>query len=151
MTAVVRKAYPEDAPRVYEVEKACSSRPWSEEQLLEEIEFPHAYTCVCETDGAIAGFATMQVAAEFAHINEFGVLPQYRRRGFGRMIMEDLLRECVARRCESISLEVRESAVPARNLYGSLGFRQEGIRKRFYHEPEEDALVLVKKLTEEDN
>jgi ribosomal-protein-alanine N-acetyltransferase len=150
MTAELRKARPEDAPQVYEVESACSSRPWSEQQLLEEIEFPHAYTCVCETDGKVVGFATMQIAAEFAHINEFGVLPEYRRNGFGRMIMEDLLEKCRESGCTHLSLEVRGSAIPARNLYGSLGFRQEGVRKRFYHEPEEDALVLVKELTEED-
>lgn len=151
MTAVIRKARPEDAPQVYEVEKACSSRLWTEEQLLEEIEFEHAYTSVCEVDGKVAGFATMQTAAEFAHINEFGVLPAYRRSGYGRMIMHDLIRECSQRGCTHLSLEVRESALPARNLYGSLGFRQEGIRKRFYHDPEEDALVLVKEITEEDS
>ena len=121
----------------------------SEEQIREEIEFPQAYTCVCEADGLIVGFATMQTAAEFAGINELGVLSEYRRRGIGRMIMEDLLRECASRGCDHVSLEVRRSNAPAKNLYRSFGFSEAGVRKDFYRDPQEDALVLVRNIKEE--
>jgi len=149
MNAVVRKALDEDAPAVYAVERECSSHPWTEEQILEEIRFAQAYTCVCEAEGEVTGFATMQTAAEFAHINELGVLPAFRRRGYARMIMQDLFREGLDRGCEMISLEVRKSNTAARNLYGSLGFSDAGTRKRFYRDPEEDAVVMIKELKEE--
>ena len=149
MTANVRRALPEDARDVSLIELACSRHPWTEQQLREEIEFPQAYTCVLEADGRAAGFATMQIAAEFAHINELGVLPEFRRNGFGRLIMTDLIREARSRGCEQMFLEVRQSNVPARNLYGSFGFGHAGTRKRFYREPEEDALVLILDLKED--
>ena len=149
MTLEIRKALPEDATAVYVVEAAIASHPWSEEQIREEIEFPQGYTCVCETDGVVVGFAIMQTAAEFAHINELGVLPGYRRMGIGRMMMEDLIRECTERGCDHISLEVRSLNEPAKALYGSYGFRQEGVRKGFYRDPADDALVMVKILKEE--
>ena len=136
MSIVIRKALPEDAAAVYEIESGISRHPWSEDQIREEIEFVQAYTCVCEADGRIVGFAIMQNAAEFAHIN-------------GRMLMEDIIRESLNRGCEFISLEVRESNDPAQALYRSFGFRQEGLRKGFYRDPQEDGLVLVKKLKEE--
>ena len=65
------------------------------------------------------------------------------------MLMEDIIRESLDRGCEFISLEVRESNDPAQALYRSYGFRQEGLRKGFYRDPQEDGLVLVKKLKEE--
>ncbi len=150
MTYIIRKALPEDATAIAEIDRICSVRPWNEQQFREEIEFPQAYTCVCESeDGAVTGFATMQTAAEFAHINEFAVHPDHRRRGLGRRLMEDLIRECSERGCGSVSLEVRGSNIPARTLYGQFGFRQEGIRKNFYIKPDEDALVLVADIKSE--
>ncbi|MBP1555863.1 MAG: ribosomal protein S18-alanine N-acetyltransferase [Oscillospiraceae bacterium] len=149
MSTIIRKALPEDSTAVYVIENEISRHPWTEDQIREEIEFVQAFTCVCEADGRIVGFATMQNAAEFAHINELGVLASHRRRGIGRMLMEDIIRESLERGCEFISLEVRESNDPAQALYRSFGFRQEGLRKGFYRDPQEDGLVLVKKLKEE--
>ena len=149
MTYTIRKALPEDAAAIYDVELAITVRPWNEGQIREEIEFPQAYTCVCEADGKIVGFATMQTAAEFAHINELGVFSEYRRRGIGRMIMEDLMRECALRGCDHVSLETRRSNTPAKNLYGSFGFREAGVRRDFYIDPKEDALVLLKDFKED--
>ena len=149
MSTRIRKALPEDAAAIYEIENEISRHPWTEDQIREEIEFSQAYTCVAETGGRIAGFATMQNAAEFAHINELGVLSSQRRRGLGRRIMEDLIREAEERGCDTVSLEVRRSNDPALSLYRSFGFRQEGVRRDFYRDPQEDALVLVKKLKEE--
>lgn len=151
MTYRIRKALPEDSAAVYYVEASVTSHPWSEDQLREEIEFPQAYTCVCEADGKIVGFATMQTAAEFAHINELGVLSDHRRKGIGRMIMEDLMKECELRGCEHVSLEVRRSNTPAKSLYGVFGFSEAGVRRDFYRDPQEDALVLVKNIKEETN
>ena len=149
MSITVRKALPEDAAAVYEIEALISRHPWTEEQIREEILFPQGYTCVSEENGRITGFAIMQTAAEFAHLNELGVLPGYRRRGSARKIFDDLFRECSDRGCDTMSLEVRCSNLPARTLYGLLGFRQEGMRKGFYRDPDENALVLVKKLKED--
>ena len=149
MSIIIRKALPEDAAAVFEIESEISRHPWNEDQIREEIEFVQAYTCVCEEDSRIVGFAIIQNAAEFAHINEFGVLASHRRRGIGRMLMEDIITDSLERGCEFISLEVRESNDPAQALYRSFGFRQEGLRKGFYRDPQEDGLVLVKKLKEE--
>ena len=149
MSMIIRKALPEDAAAIAEIDRVSSAHPWTEQQFAEEIVFAQAYTCVCDLDGRTVGFATMQNAAEFAHINELAVLPECRRMGIGRAMMEDIVRECAARGCESVSLEVRQSNLPARALYGAFGFRQEGIRRNFYREPAEDALVLVSKLKEE--
>jgi ribosomal-protein-alanine N-acetyltransferase len=72
------------------------------------------------------------------------VHPEYRRVGIARSLIEYLIDELNRRGCHSLSLEVRASNAPAIGLYEKLGFQQVGLRKNYYRNPKEDALILRK-------
>ena len=88
---------------------------------------------------------------ESCDISNIAVLPEYRRQGIGRFLLEgacDIAEKCGA---ESVSLEVRPSNVGALALYKSVGFEEVGLRKGFYRNPSEDGLILSKKLNNKEN
>ena len=76
-------------------------------------------------------------------MNNLAVLPEYRRRGFGRLLLAALVGFARAKEAVFVTLEVRESNTPAVSLYRALGFQQTGVRKNFYRDPTEDALILT--------
>ena len=143
MNLVIRKAEKEDLDFLAEIENECSGMPWTREQFEEELNFPLAYTYIAEADGNAAGFFSMHVVSDDAHLNEFGVKSEYRRNGIGRKLAEQMLNICKEKDCSVFSLEVRESAFPAIALYEKVGFVRAGKRKGFYQNPKEDAYIYI--------
>ena len=143
MNLLIRKADTGDLDFLEDIEKECSGMPWSREQFEEELNYPLAHTYVALADGEPAGFFSMHVVADDAHLNEFGVRSGYRRRGIGTALAEKMLGICRNNECSVFSLEVRESALPAISLYEKIGCRRAGTRKNFYLNPKEDALVYI--------
>ena len=86
-----------------------------------------------------------ELILEEGEIGNVAVLPAYRGRGIARRLMEKMLSDALQNEAKAFTLEVRAGNLPAIRLYESLGFVQEGIRKRFYRDPEEDALILWKR------
>ena len=83
------------------------------------------------------------VAVDEGQITNIATHPDYRRRGYGRAVVEALIKYAKNNGLDSISLEVRESNKPAIELYSQLGFKIEGKRKDFYVKPTEAALVMI--------
>lgn len=150
MNLVIRKADTGDLDFLEETEKECSGMPWNREQFEEELAFPLAHTYIAEAEGEPAGFFSMHVVADDAHLNEFAVRSGYRRLGIGMQLAEKMLEICRDNRCSVFSLEVRESAAPAVSLYEKIGFVKTGRRKGFYLNPKEDALIYIMNLEEDD-
>ena len=92
--------------------------------------------------GTILGYAVLRILADEGEIQRIGVYPHYRRQGIARKLMDAMVTFARARGVRSIALEVRESNLGARNLYDSYGFRQEAVRKGYYHNPAEDAIIM---------
>ena len=99
-----------------------------------------------EDSTCLVGFASLWVIGEEAHIITLGVHPGWRRRGIGRSLVASLLEAASEQQLSWATLEVRTSNRGAIALYESLGFQQLGKRKRYYSNPEEDGLVLWKRL-----
>jgi ribosomal-protein-alanine N-acetyltransferase len=101
------------------------------------------YFCAVGEDGTLLGYGGISLVADEAEIITVAVAPLYRRRGIARCLMEHMLRLADQTRA-SVYLEVRESNIPARNLYAALGFSETGVRKNYYTSPRENAVLMMR-------
>ena len=133
----------EAIPGAAELEKLCFSQPWSAKSLELLTNDGIGVGMVCRKDGTICAYGGMLVAVDEGQITNIATHPDFRRMGYGRAIVESLIKYAKNNNLDSISLEVRESNRAAIELYSSLGFKVEGKRKDFYTKPTEAALVMV--------
>ena len=143
-----KRIYPErlsngDLEGVAEIEKLCFSAPWSVQSLKLLTNDGIGVGMVCRKDGKVCAYGGMMVAVDEGQITNIATHPDYRRQGFGRAIVESLIKYAKMNGLDSISLEVRESNKAAIDLYTSLGFKVEGKRKDFYTKPTESALIMI--------
>ena len=125
------------------LEKLCFSLPWSRESLRLEVEENKcARYFTVRANGKVVGYGGMWLILDEAHITNIAVHPDYRNRGFGRMIMQTLMQEASRLGIERMTLEVRVSNRPAIHLYESMGFERGGVRKGYYSNNREDALIM---------
>ena len=138
----------EHLPAVAGIERAVFSAPWSE-KTLELLLTEDATGAVCLSDGEAVAYGGMLWAPGEGQITNIAVMEGFRGKGFGNAILTFLIDAARARRCELVSLEVRESNRAAISLYEKHGFAIAGKRKRFYKTPVEDALVMILELNYE--
>ena len=130
---------------VAELEAATFFEPWSEKSL--ELFLTDGGFCVVSLeDGALLSYCTVTTVLDEAQIINVATNSAHRRRGLSREVLTLVFDECKKRKITSISLEVRESNEGAIALYTSLGFTVAGVRKSFYSNPRENALVMIKNL-----
>ena len=131
-------------PQVAELEKLCFSDPWSEQSIASELDNVLALWYVALDDDRVVGYIGSQTVCGETDVMNIAVHPDYRRRGIGQILIEELIREVKNLGSISLTLEVRSSNAPAVSLYEKLGFSQVGLRKNYYRNPKEDALILRK-------
>ena len=130
--------------QVAALEKACFSDPWSENSVAGELKNPLSLWLVAEEDGKVAGYVGSQTVMDESDMMNVAVAADFRRRGIAESLIVSLVTELKARGSRCLTLEVRASNVPAIALYEKLGFSQVGLRKNYYRNPREDALILRK-------
>ena len=136
----------EHVPQVAELEKICFSDPWSEKSVAYELTNPLSCWLVAVEDGRVAGYIGSQTVMGESDMMNVAVHPDYRRRGIAERLVNDLVEALKAFESHCLTLEVRESNDSARALYAKLGFLQAGLRKNYYRNPKEDALILRKEF-----
>ncbi len=138
----IQPATPSDISSIANIEKECFSTPWSQNAILESM---NAGTCfyVAKIHNNIVGYMGLSKIAGEGYVTNIAVLPQYRRCGIGKKILEYVIEDS-KNELEFISLEVRVSNNAAIALYEHFGFEVVGMRKRFYTNPQEDALIMTK-------
>jgi ribosomal-protein-alanine N-acetyltransferase len=102
-----------------------------------------AWARVAEVDGALAGYLLAWVGAGAGHVGNLGVIPEARRRGVARALLDDLLEHAGAAGAANLTLEVRVSNFAAQALYRAFGFRLAGLRRGYYRDTSEDALTMA--------
>ena len=132
----------EHVPQVAELEKICFSDPWSEKSVAYELTNPLSCWLVAVEDGRVAGYIGSQTVMGESDMMNVAVHPDYRRRGIAERLVNDLVEALKAFESHCLTLEVRESNDSARALYAKLSFCQVGLRKNYYRNPKEDALIL---------
>ncbi len=142
MNISFRLMAPEDADAVEVVEKACFAIPWSRESFWKAA--GDSDTCyLLALDGEkVIGYAGCWISFEDGQITNVAILPEYRGKGVGTRLMAELISLLLARGLTALTLEVRPSNAPARALYARYGFHEAGVRKGYYQDNGEDALIL---------
>ena len=136
----------ETIPGAAELEKLCFHEPWSAKSLELLTNEGIGVGMICRKDGVICAYGGMLVAVDEGQITNIATHPDFRRMGYGRAVVEALIKYAKNNRLESVSLEVRESNKAAIALYTDFGFKVEGKRKDFYTKPTEAALVMVLRI-----
>ena len=126
---------------VVELEKQNFSDPWPDIAVRGELTNKLALWLVAMENGEVVGYVGSQTVLQEADMMNIAVADTYRRRGIAKMLVEELILQLDA---YQLSLEVRSSNAPAIALYENLGFQQVGLRKNYYRNPKEDALILRK-------
>ena len=133
--------------QVAQLEKLCFSAPWSENSISSELTNPLSCWLVALDGDRVAGYVGSQTVLDESDMMNIAVDPQYRRQGIAQALVEELVK-CLARKgSRCLTLEVRASNAGAIALYEKLGFVQVGLRKNYYRNPREDAMILRKEWT----
>ena len=142
---IISKLEREHLEKLAELEKICfSTQAWSYKSLEEELTNPTAYFFTALVSGEVAGYIGMYIVCENCYVTNVAVFPQYRRQGIARALIKMAMLTADAMETDFISLEVRPSNKAAIALYKSFGFEQNGLRKNYYKNPNEDALIMTK-------
>ena len=140
---LVRAMTTDDLDGVMAVEQEAFPAPWSRSAFAEELEKNRLARYLVALDGeTIVGYAGTWLVINEAHVTNVAVHATRRHEGIGRLLMEALMKLARDEGMESMTLEVRVSNEPAKALYQQLGFVSAGIRKSYYSETKEDALIL---------
>jgi ribosomal-protein-alanine N-acetyltransferase len=140
-----RRMQVRDLPAVMEIERLSFSNPWHETTFRGEIQnTPISYPVVAVgiPDGRVLGYIIYWKIHDDVQVNNIAVHPDGRRLGLGEAMMRHVLDHVRAEGAVFVSLEVRVSNAAARKLYEKLGFEFYGLRKDYYTNPDEDAVVL---------
>lgn len=139
------------APRhlneVLNIEGVSFPTPWSREAFLSEIiDNAYAHYFVGLIEDKVVGYAGLWVVLEDAHVTTIAVHPGFRGCKMGHRLLNRLMSVAVQRGADKITLEVRTSNKIARELYSKVGFVPVGIRKKYYTDNSEDAIIMFKQL-----
>ena len=128
---------------VLRIEALVYPRPWSLSLFMSELALrsTRAYW-VARVDGVVVGYCGLMVTGEDGHVTTLAVDPAMHRRGIGTRLLLALAGEAIRRGVTGLTLEVRMSNQPAQELYRKFGFRPAGVRRNYYVETNEDALVM---------
>lgn len=129
-------------PAILEIERKSQSSPWSEQSFRNELDHAHGVFIVALVGLDLLGFAGEWILADEAHITTIAVDPDHRKKGLGRQLMEELLDRAIERGAVCSTLEVRASNEAALKLYEDLGYVRAGVRKAYYPDNKEDAVVM---------
>ncbi len=128
---------------VMAIERQVYPRPWSPNLFLSEMaESSTRCYLVARMDREVVGYGGLISYGEEAHITNIAVDPVHHRRGIGSRLLHDLIANAQAMGAQAVSLEVRVTNWGAQRLYGRFGFRPVGVRKNYYQEIGEDALIM---------
>ena len=137
-----------DLHNVLEIEKELFSEPWSAKMFIGIIINHESYVLRKSDEQEIIGYICgWKINNEF-EITNLGIKKKFQREGFGEILVKYLIKKVKAENYKTFILEVRENNFAAQKLYKKIGFEIIGIRKEYYHNPKENAVVMRLRLTE---
>src|ERR1700693_3939497 len=149
MAIHIRDATARDLPRIIEIERLAFPAPWTLASFERELTLPFSriMLAIPEIRGtaSIAGFLRRWLIADECHILNIAVHPESRRLGIGSVLMTESINEAKLTGTNVITLEVRRSNLPARQLYRKFEFEERRLRRHYYG-PGEDAIIMELRL-----
>jgi ribosomal-protein-alanine N-acetyltransferase len=143
---IIRDMQEDDIPAILEIEQISFSTPWSKESFFNEIYKKYAFSKVAVFEENVIGYICANYLLHESHILNLAVHPDFRRRGVATILMNEAIRELEKKGCVFMYLEVRISNTGAQKFYERFGFKVETIRKKYYGNPDEDALLMMGRL-----
>jgi ribosomal-protein-alanine N-acetyltransferase len=128
------------------IERTAYAYPWSERFFRQELQVECARSFLAESAGRIAGYILFWLLPGEIDIHNIAVHKDFRRRGLGRSLLGKVIVEARKRDSARVTLEVRKSNTAAQKLYESVGFTVSGVRKGYYSDDGEDALLMTLEL-----
>ena len=142
--ALIRRMTIDDVPQVHAIEQATFPLPWTLADFTYEMTSnPVARYVVAEQEGVILGFVGAHIILDEGHITNVAVIKEACGHGLGRLLMDALMQLAANLGARYLTLEVRASNAVAVALYRSLGFIKVSVRKKYYDDNGEDALLMV--------
>ncbi len=133
-----------DIPRILEIERQVFSSPWNEEVFLQELnQIRVSRSFIAVNNNIIAGYVIAWFVADEIHLINIAVDPGYRRKGIGSGLLSFIIKLAEVEGRKLITLEVRLSNTAAQGFYKSFSFHIMGIRKGYYSDNQEDALLMM--------
>jgi ribosomal-protein-alanine N-acetyltransferase len=130
---------------ILSIEELSFHDPWSKDSMEKELQNSFARYLVVKSSGKVIGYGGMWLILDEGHITNVAVHPDFRGIGAGNLILKSLIELGKIESIIALTLEVRSSNNVAQNLYYKYGFLLEGIRKGYYADNNEDALILWKR------
>lgn len=130
--------------QIAELETICFNDPWSEKSIASELGNRLSCWLVALDQDTVVGYVGSQTVLGETDMMNIAVHPEYRNKGIALALITALIEELSKQGSHSLMLEVRASNDPAKSLYAKLGFETVGLRKNYYRNPKEDALILRK-------
>lgn len=129
-------------PAILEIENKVHGAPWSEKSFRNEIDHPYGVFRVALLKGEVVGYAGLWLLVDESHVTTVAVHPNYRRQGIGRKLTIEILLIAKERQISAATLEVRAGNQAAITMYEKLGFESVAVRKKYYPDNQEDAIVM---------
>jgi ribosomal-protein-alanine N-acetyltransferase len=142
-----RPITPADLDEVMAIERTSFRHPWSSKFFLEELQVACARSILAEANGKIVGYVLFWLLPDEIDVHNIAVHSGFRRQGIGQALLQQVVEQARNRSAFRVTLEVRVSNIPAQKLYESLGFISKGLRKGYYSDDGEDALIMALELT----
>ena len=140
---IIRRGEEKDILAIEELEKQCFATPWSYESLKYDIvENNRALYLVAEIEGEIVGYVGIWKIVDEGHITNVAVSPAHRRKHVASALLETLFRVTERAGVVNHTLEVRAGNEGAIKLYEGFGFKEAGVRKGYYEDNGEDAIIM---------
>lgn len=139
---IIRRMNLSDIERVAEIEKDLFGVPWSKETLENCLGNKLYYCYVVEKEEQLAGYILLMAVAGEMELLRIATGKVFQRQGLADGLMKTMLIEAESLDIEAITLEVRSRNEAAISLYNKYGFISEGIRKNYYHNPQDDAVIM---------
>lgn len=139
---VIRRFEIADVADAREIERRSFSTPWSEAMFVLEVSKASSVCLVAEEEGRLVGYLCATRYAAIWHVMNVSVAPERRRRGIASRLLAELFRLTEGENPAHYTLEVRESNKPAIEMYERNGFRSAGLRRGYYVDNREDAVIM---------
>lgn len=142
MNLVIDFMKEEDIDDILDISSLSFSISWSKDSYTQELTNPIARYLVGKIDNKVVGFVGTWIVLDEAHITNIAIHPNYRKQGIGSKLLSEFLDYCKNQGCIAFTLEVRSGNKAAKALYEKHNFKQEGIRKGYYEDNKEDAIIM---------
>lgn len=139
----IRQMNNDDLEDVIYIEKSSFTAPWTKQMLIRELnhnEYAHYFVLLYKEE--IVGYAGLWIVIDDAQVTTIAIKPEFRRKGLGEKLFSYLIHYALSKRVKRFSLEVRVSNIAAQKLYRKYGLVPGGIRKKYYEDNQEDALIM---------